>query len=241
MEPGLQVHRTSVAESASTRPRRPMRSESHFRFVAVTLAVLTVAATVLAFINYQKERSAETPTDGVWWVEHEGWLRAERVDPGGPADKAGVKSGDELTAVNGQTVNSVASVQRQIYRTGIWKDTTYSLIRNEVPVDVKVILEPADRSVNAGLRLIALIYLGIGLYVLLRRWTAPKSMHFYVFCLVSFIFYSFKYTGKLNAFDETIYWANVVAWLLQPSLFLHFSLTFPETKEFLRRHPWTAY
>ncbi|MDP9268694.1 MAG: ATP-binding protein [Acidobacteriota bacterium] len=215
-----------------------MRSESHIRFVALALAVLTVAATVLAFINYQKERSAEVPTDGVWWVEHEGWLRAERVDPRGPADKAGIKAGDELSAINGQTVNSVASVQRQIYRTGIWKDSTYSLVRNEVPVDVKVILEPADRSVNAGLRLIALIYLGIGLYVLLRRWTAPKSMHFYVFCLVSFVFYSFKYTGKLNGFDETIYWSNVVAWLLQPSLFLHFSLTFPETKPFVARHRW---
>ncbi len=58
-----------------------------------------------------------------------------------------------------------------------------------------------DRSLNAGLRLIALIYLGIGLYVLLRRWTAPKSLHFYIFCLTSFVFYSFRYTGKLNQFD----------------------------------------
>ena len=80
------------------------------------------------------------------------------------------------------------------------------------------------------MRLIALVYLGIGIYVLLRRWTAPKSTHFYVFCLVSFIFYSFHYTGKLNQFDWIIYWSNVVAWLLQPALFLHFSLTFPERK-----------
>jgi len=52
--------------------------------------------------------------------------------------------------------------------------------------------------------------------------------HFYVFCLVSFIFYAFKFTGKLNQFDWTIYWGNVAAWLLQPALFLHFVLTFPE-------------
>jgi PAS domain S-box-containing protein len=215
-----------------------MRSESQFRFAAVILAMLTVAAAALAFVNYQAEQKYVAPTDGVWWVEHEGWLQADRVDRGGPGDKAGVKVGDELTAVNTQTVNTVASVQKQLARTGIWKDTTYSLIRDEVPVDVKVILEPADKSVNAGLRLIALIYLGIGLYVLFRRWTAPKSMHFYVFCLVSFVFYSFKYTGKLNGFDETIYWANVFAWLLQPALFLHFSLTFPETKPFVGRHRW---
>src|SRR4051812_6555693 len=216
-----------------------MKSESQFRFAAILLALLTASAAILAFINYQKEREVETPTDGVWWVEHEGWLRAERVEPGGPADKGGIKVGDELTAINSRTVNSVAAVQRQIYRTGIYKDATYSLVRNEVPVDVKVILEPADKSVNAGLRLIALIYLGIGLYVLLRRWTAPKSMHFYVFCLVSFIAYSFKYTGKLNDFDWIIYWSNIGAWMLQPAMFLHFVLTFPEKRQFVRQHPWT--
>jgi PAS domain S-box-containing protein len=91
---------------------------------------------------------------------------------------------------------------------------------------------------NNWLRLIALIYLGIGIYVLLRRWTAPGSTHFYVFCVVSFIAYSFKYTGKLDPFDWEIYWGNVVAWVLQPALFLHFVLTFPEKRNFVRKHPW---
>jgi PAS domain S-box-containing protein len=73
---------------------------------------------------------------------------------------------------------------------------------------------------------------------LLRRWTAPGSTHFYIFCLVSFIAYSFKYTGKLNDFDWTIYWGNIVAGILQPALFLHFVLTFPEKRETIRKHPW---
>ena len=97
---------------------------------------------------------------------------------------------------------------------------------------------PPDRSLYIGLRLIALVYLGIGLYVLLRRWTAPKSTHFYIFCLVSFVFYSFHYTGKLNDFDWIIYWANVTAWMLQPALFLHFSLTFPERQAVVNRRRW---
>ena len=101
-----------------------------------------------------------------------------------------------------------------------------------------MILVPAERSLNYWLRFIALIYLGIGLYVLLRRWTAPSSTHFYIFCLVSFIFYAFKFTGKLNQFDWTIYWGNVTAWLLQPALFLHFVLTFPEKRDFVRKHRW---
>ncbi len=100
-------------------------------------------------------------------------------------------------------------------------------MRQSVTLDSSVILVPADRSLNNWLRLIALIYLGIGVYVLLRRWTAPGSTHFYIFCLVSFIAYSFKYTRQVERFRLAIYWSNVVAWVLQPALFLHFVLTFP--------------
>ena len=36
--------------------------------------------------------------------------RGNSVQPGGPADKAGVKNGDIITAVNGHKVGEVASV-----------------------------------------------------------------------------------------------------------------------------------
>ena len=76
------------------------------------------------------------------------------------------------------------------------------------------------------MRLIAMAYLCMGIYVLFRRWTAPKSTHFYVFCLVSFVLYSFRYTGELDTFDWVIYWANVAASGIQPALFLHFAVSF---------------
>lgn len=217
---------------------KSMNRESQVRFVAVLLFLLTVAAVVFAGFNFQKERDSAVPDDGVWWVEHGGQLVADRVDPNGPGAKAGIKAGDQLVAVNGQEVKSTPGLERQLYRTGVWAKATYSLLRESVAVDSSVILVPADRSLNNWLRLIALIYLGIGLYVLLRRWTAVGSTHFYIFCLVSFIAYSFKYTGKLNDFDWTIYWSNIVAWVLQPALFLHFVLTFPEKRDFVRQRPW---
>jgi PAS domain S-box-containing protein len=208
------------------------------RFFAVALALLSVAAIAFAWINFQKEHEFFTPYDGVWWMENAGHLVAQRVDQGGPGEKAGIKRNDRLIAVDGRDVTNVGSLERQLYRTGVWSKTTYSLVRQGISVEAPIILAPADRSLYDGLRLIALVYFGIGFYVLLRRWTAPKSAHFYVFCLVSFIFYSFHYTGKWNAFDQTVYWSNVVAWLLQPALFLHFSLTFPERKPLLARRPW---
>ncbi len=77
-------------------------------------------------------------------------------------------------------------------------------------------------------------YLAIGLFVYFRRGSAHKAQHFYVFCLTSFIFCTFHYTGKLNNFDKLIYWGNVVAGLLAPTVFLHFCLTFPEPRKWLR-------
>ena len=72
-------------------------------------------------------------------------------------------------------------------------------------------------------------YLCIGIYVLFRRWTAPKSTHFYVFCLVSFVLYAFHYTGELDVFDSIVYWGNIIAGALQPALFLHFAVSFSDT------------
>lgn len=188
-----------------------MNRESQARFVAVLLSLLTVAAIVFAGINFQKESQTAVPDDGVWWVEHGGRLIADRIDPNGPGARAGIKAGDQLTSVNGQEIKNTSGLVRQLYRTGVWSKATYTLVRQSVTLDSNVILVPADRSLNNWLRLIALIYLGIGLYVLLRRWTAAGSTHFYIFCLVSFIAFSFKYTGKLDPFDSEVYWSNIVA------------------------------
>jgi PAS domain S-box-containing protein len=226
-----------LSKGKGTQPK-PMNRESQARFVAVLLFLLTVAAVVFAGFNFEKERASAVPDDGVWWVERGGRLVADQVDPHGPGAQWGIKANDELISVNGQEIKSTSGLVRQLYTTGPWHTAAYSLLRQSVTVDANVLLIPADRSPNIYLRLIALIYLGIGLYVLLRRWTAVGSTHFYVFCLVSFIAYSFKYTGKLNDFDWIIYWSNVVAVVLQPALFLHFTLTFPEKRKFVKQSPW---
>jgi len=217
-----------------------MNRENLVRSVAVVLFLLTVAAVVFAGFNFNAEWKFTVPDDGVWWVEHNGRMTADRVEPGGPGAKGGIKPGDQLVSLNGQEVRNISDVERQLYRTGVWSKASYSLLRQSVPLDGSVILRSsAERSqLNTWLRVIALIYLGIGLYVLLRRWTAPGSTHFYIFCLVSFVAYSFKYTGKLNDFDWIVYWGNIAAGVLQPALFLHFVLTFPEKRQIVRKHPW---
>jgi two-component system, NtrC family, sensor kinase len=236
VQPEVTLQRLGLPRGSGQLPK-PMNRESQARFVAVVLFLLTVVAVVFAGFNFQTERLSAVPDDGVWWSEQNGHLVADRVDPNGPGAKSGIRAGDQLLSVNGQEIKGTSGLVRQLYRTGIWSKATYSLVRQSVTLDSTVILVPFDRSLNSWLRFIALIYLGIGLYVLLRRWTAPGSTHFYIFCLVSFIAYAFKYTGKLDTFDWEVYWCNIVAWVLQPALFLHFVLTFPEKRQFVRKQP----
>jgi PAS domain S-box-containing protein len=204
--------------------------------LAVALAIATIGVCVLAGFNLSQEFGVDFPTDGVVWVEVQGGLQADRVPTDSPAWGAGIRPGDILQAINGEPTPRVSTQVREMYGNGLWDHAAnYSIVRpmrdvsgtgSSLPFPVQVWLEPADRSMAHGSRLIALVYLLIGLYVLFRRWTAPKSLHFYIFCLVSFVLYAFRSTGEPGVFDQVISWGNLLATMLQPALFLHFAVSF---------------
>ncbi len=204
------------------------------RLQATLLAVATVGLVFLAVLNFRQESQFQQPFDGVWWIEAPGGqgLIADKVLPESPARRAGIQHNDLLTAVNGAPMVHLSDLERELYRTGVYIRAHYSITRQglalDAPIDVAPV--PPDRSVQQALRLIGLIYLAIGIYVLFRRWTAPRATHFYLFCLVSFALNALKYTGEWDALDKTVFWLNVLAESLQPALFLHFALSFPEER-----------
>ena len=216
-----------------------MKNAFQTRILAVALALATLGVCVLAGFNLWQEFHFEAPTDGIWWIEAPGGLRAERVPVGTAGQRAGIRTGDILESVDDHPTARVAQLERQIFRVGTFSRSTYTIVRpmaghtlaDSPHVPIQVILEPVDRSTAQGSRLIALVYLTIGLYVLFRRWTAPKATHFYIFCLVSFVLYAFKFTSAPGAFDQVIFWGNLVATALQPALFLHFAISFSDTTE----------
>ena len=88
-------------------PVGPMAKDLQSRFLFVVIALLSVAAVVFAWLNFQKDSETLTPYDGVWWVESGDHLQAQRVDVNGPGEKAGIKQGDVLMAVNGHDILGV--------------------------------------------------------------------------------------------------------------------------------------
>lgn len=207
-----------------------------FRLTTFSLALLSLVLVGFGIFNYQQRSLYQNPDDGVSWIETPQGVTAWIVVRGGPADRAGIHEGDQLRAINGVSITTAAEAVQEIYRLGVWSLAAYSLSRNGEPFDTSLVLDPqaTDGSLRHYLALVGLLYLLVGTFVLFRRWTARKSSHFYVFCLASFVLYTFAYTGKLNLFDWTIYWLNVAAWVLQPALFLHFCLTFPERLPLVR-------
>src|ERR1700761_7916700 len=209
-----------------------MNDSLRMRLGAIVLALLTIAAIVFAVLNFQQRSRYVQSDDGVTWMDSASGVSAWHVVADSPAAKAGIKEGDVVQSVRGIAIHRNTDVTKVLYRVAPWTQIDYDLLRDNRTFKTPVVTAPQDNSTSIEnyLRITALLYLFIGLFIFVRRWNAPRAVHFYIFCLVSFILYSFHYTGKLNAFDWKIYWGNVIALLLQPALLVHFALVFPERR-----------
>src|SRR6202451_136531 len=209
-----------------------MNESVRVRLTVVLLAIITLAGIVFAFLNFEQRSRFNSPDDGVSWVDTQDGVQAWHILPDSPAAHAGIKPGDILKGIDGTAVYGATQVTRRLWRLGVWTGVEYNVERGGRAFSAKLVTVPTGTPgpFESSVRVVGLLYLFIGLFIFARRWNAPRAMHFYVFCLVSFIFYSFHYTGKLNGFDQAIYWGNVVGLLLQPALLVHFALVFPERR-----------
>ena len=197
---------------------------------AIVLVLLTTAAVVFGVINFQQRLSFDAPDDGVSWVDSGRGVEALFVAPNSPAERAGIKLGDILVSIDDQPVGRALEVPKHLWSLGVWSQAHYQIQRQNQSFHAGLVTAPAPKplSIENYLRLVGLLYLLIGIFIFVRRWNAPRAVHFYVFCLASFVLCSFHYTGKLNSFDWEVYWAQLAALLAAPALLVHFALVFPE-------------
>jgi PAS domain S-box-containing protein len=216
-----------------------MTESLRVRVGAVVLVLVTTAAVVFSIINFRQRSTFDFPHDGVAWLDSDSGLAANYIAPNSPAMQAGIKAGDRLISINDFPMLTSAEISRRLWRAGLWTELNYQLSRGGSKFTARLVTAPAEKPLvyENYLRLVGLVYLFIGAFIFLRRWSAPRALHFYIFCLVSFIFYSFKSSGKFSTFDWEIYWGNIVAGLLQPALLVHFALVFPERGSH-RRWQW---
>jgi len=216
------------------------------QLISALLVILTAAAVISAGINFQQQSKFLLPDDGAIWVDRAGEdgesvVAALYTAPDSPAAKAGLREGDVLLKIQGAEIPAAVAVPKALERVGAWNKATYAFERNGIEVEATVYVgERAPGGAVYYQYIVGLAYLAIGIFVYFRRGGAHKARHFYLLCLVSFVLSSFHYTGKLNNFDQVIYWGNIAAGLFAPTLFLHFCLTFPEPRKWIRGRLRTA-
>ncbi|MBI3896615.1 MAG: PAS domain-containing protein [Acidobacteria bacterium] len=200
-----------------------------FRFFRIfILALLTLAGIGIGILNLREQQTFRLPEDGVLWVDSEKGVTARTILEASPAEAGGLQAGDLLLRLNGYPIQNAVQVSQYLFQAHIGEVVRYELSRQGMPAESEVVLAAQERSaVRRFLQFVGVLYLALGLFVLARRFQAPHAIKFYLFCLASFVLFVFSYTGKLDSFDWTVYWASVSALVLQPALFAHFCVSFP--------------
>src|SRR5216684_788395 len=203
------------------------------RLKNVAVVVFGLALAGLGVYNIVIKATWSLMDDGVFWRQGPQGVVAGRVAAGGPAARAGVQVGDVLLAVDVEEILSPGQVEAILARRQPGDAIAYSLLRAEERRSLEVSVQPLPQgNVNLFyyLSLVGFFSLAVGTSVMLRRPPDRTALHFYAICVLFFLMYSTSYTGRLNLADWVLFWADHLAILFLPVVFLHFCLSFPERR-----------
>ncbi len=235
------------------------------RVTTRTLLLLFLAFLALAGGAFNlRDRMNQKPvlTDGVVWRDDARLgVVAERVEPNSPAAMADVRAGDILIGISTtgaepfEEVDSAEHVQIYLDQAkdqirlgspltlGYWierrNDAGDTTIREGIAdLDSLLVVEPHTVR-GLYLAFVGLIYLGIGLYVLLKQGRAPYVTPFFLICLLAFIAHFYSPTQELRTqFDKGIDLADTIALILLSPLFVHFAAIYPVRYHLFSRRRW---
>jgi two-component system, NtrC family, sensor kinase len=208
-------------------------AERRLRAVWRVVSSLTVVATLLALgaANIALRATWREVEDGVLWVTGPSGVTAAEVAKGSAGALAGIRPGDVLLAIDRTPIDRPADVLQILHEGDTSTRLGYSVLRSGATEVRPVTLAPIPQGNTAlyyVLAAVGIFSLLVGAGVRLRRPGDPATLHFFWLCLAFFGAFTFSFNGRLDRLDWVFYWADEVAILLLPPLFLHFTLVFPE-------------
>jgi two-component system NtrC family sensor kinase len=201
--------------------------------IRVTAQLAVVAALLcLAVTNIYVRASWSEMEDVVLWKDTpEGLIVASEIPEGSPAGSAGLREGDILEAINGRFVDSADDVTEALHGASQGQSLTYTVSRRQTREVIKIALAPipsGPRGLYYMLAAVGIFSLLVGAGVRFRRPENQATLHFFWLTIAFFGMLAFSFAGRLNTLDWVFYWADVIAMLLLPPLFVHFALVFPD-------------
>jgi two-component system NtrC family sensor kinase len=195
----------------------------------VFTALLSITLVLVGVFNLSDRASWVVPTDGIFWIESGGYLKAAEIEAKGPGSRVGIQPGCRLLSINGRPLSNLGEYYDLLDQAGIGASLNYVVADNTGNFAVTVELGETDSLGSKDIlrALLAFLYLGIGIFVLFRGDQLPRTFHFYYLCLASFVVYLFSWTTKFGVLDWWVLGLSILAFLLLPALFIHFCLRFP--------------
>src|SRR6516164_9347871 len=87
----------------------------------IATALLTVGLLTMGGLNVDQQGKYVPPDDGASWIQGPEGVRASSIVTDGPAHRAGIRRGDILKAINGETVLNDRHVTQILYnKVGLW-------------------------------------------------------------------------------------------------------------------------
>ena len=207
----------------------------------LVVMVLSGAALYVGVLNLVDRNLWLQATDGIDWIQGQRGVEARTIFPRASAQtRAKIRPGIVLLGVNGLRVETVDDLTeiREILAQDPDREASY-LVQypngDEGTVDVRMAIGSGLASVDWLLSVVAFGFLMAGLFIFVRSWNVPGALHFYFICLTAFTLLAFRHSGRADVFDVFIYWADAVALLLLPPLFVHYCFTFPNLLQRIRR------
>jgi two-component system, NtrC family, sensor kinase len=229
------------------------------RTFAVIVSTLLFLA--LGVLNIA-ERTSQPPLadDGVIWRPSPLGLQAKQVRRASAAERAGIVPGDVLRAIllpdaDGRAApeplqvsddwevqycldekikigGSATYLIERFNSFGVSKDLWEADLRDIPP-------QPSRFWLDLYLGFVGLIYLIIGLIVFAKHEKTNQSIHFFIVCLLSFLYLFYSPSGSFSGFDQLILLLDNSALIMLCPAFLHFCAVFPHRSEWIDRNRWS--
>ena len=200
--------------------------------VAVASTLVCLAVVNMALVKAWKGE----PEDGVLWVQDGANVVAREVAPQSAGHRARLAPGDLLLTIDEREITAVSDVQVFMHEAEDGRVLRYVVHRasSDVPMEVRLQPMPLPRSgLYFSIAMVGILAIAVGASVRLRRPNDPATLHFFWLTVSFFGVLSFTPSGWYDRLDYFFEWADMVARLALPPMFLHFAFEFPE-----RHDPW---
>jgi two-component system, NtrC family, sensor kinase len=173
-------------------------------------------------VSFLRRVTSGVPEVGAAWAQAPAGPVVAQVEPESPAQAAGLARGDRLERVNGIEVTSAldaATIAWQLRAGAVYVDVDRG--GNRLTLEIRPAARSSVPPLYGFLCLVAVAFLASGTFVALRWPTVRGGTAYAVLCGLLFANLVLSHTGRADALDWTVYWADLIAGAFVPAVLLH--------------------